>query len=54
MLLVKRILLHPLVPLEIFEYDLTEAVVICNVRHLGIVKLGRQFPCLQRIVNLPA
>lgn len=42
MLLVPWILFHPLVVLEAFEDDLTEAVKVGYVRHLGVKELRHE------------
>lgn len=52
MFLIPRIGLHTLVALDVLEDDLTKAVEVCNVTHLGIEQLRHQLSSLERIVNL--
>ena len=52
MLLVPRILFHPLIVLEILEVSLTETVIIRYVCHLRIEELRHERSCLAAVVYL--
>lgn len=51
-LLIVRIIFHPLVIINTLENDLAEAIIIRDIRHLTVVYLGHEFAGLCGVVDL--